>query len=582
MAGWWALRFLGMERPLAIAGAFLFSMLPYHFLREGHLFLAAYFSVAIFTAHAMRLALYRAPHVRAELRVTALSLLLLAIAGGGGIYYAFFGCMFMAAGAVLGAVHARRTEPLRIGAIYVAIVVAVVALSLVPNLLYILAEGTNPAVAQRLPQEAEVYGLRITQLLLPSSTHRLGWLAAITSTYNAHAPLINENYGASLGLLGSCGLVAAMVIGLVGARERFPQVAAAGTLAIVGILFATIGGFGSLFALLVTPELRALNRISVFIGLLAILSGLWLMRHLFGSRPASVAMLAVGIMIIGSFDQIPAHGIFRANPAFEQRQPFYDRIQATLPPGAAVYELPYMFFPESPNVGGLTSYDLLEPYLRTRGLRWSFGGMRGRASDIWNEQAAALKGPELVGTLAKAGFGAIYLNRGGYADHGAAVEKSLAAVLGAPVLEDSAKNEAVYVIPRALAGVARPPFVVVGPGRGWRPWGKHSDRHPEVWTVELSTELVVANPGAAVPFAVEFSLMSKQARHLTVDYGGQRIGDYDLRADTKQKIALRFTAQPGVSQLRLDTQTHAGTNANENARPSAMHIDDLLAAPSAL
>jgi phosphoglycerol transferase len=579
LAGWWALRFISMERPLAIAGAFLFSMLPYHFFRQGHLFLAAYFSASIFAAHAIRLALYRAPHVRDELRVTALSLLLLAIAAGGGIYYAFFGCMFIAAGAVLGAIHSRRTEPLRIGAIYVVLIVGIVALSLLPNALCYLAEGTNPAVAKRLPQEAEIYGLRITQLLLPSNGHRFDWLSAFTTAYDAQTPLINENKTASLGLLAGCGLVAAMAISLVGARKRFPRVAAVGTLAIVGILFATIGGFGSLFALLVTPELRALNRISVFIGFFAILSALLLARRAFGTRPAAIALIGIGFMIVGGFDQIPTRGITRVDPTFKQQQPFYDRIQATLPTGTAVFELPHMYFPENPKTGVLMSYDLFEPYLRTRGLRWSFGGIHDRPSDIWNEHAATLEGADLVGALAGAGFGAIYLNRRGYADHGAAVERSLAAVLGAPVLEDLDKVEVVYVIPPALAAIPRPPFVVVGPGRGWRPWGKNSKGEPEGWTERTSTDLVVANPGAAVPFVAEFSLMSMQARHLAIEYGGAHIGDYELQAGTKQQIALKFTPQPGISRLRLDTDVHAGTDATADARQLAMRIDDLAYGP---
>jgi hypothetical protein len=54
-----------------------------------------------------------------------------------------------------------------------------------------------------------------------------------------------------------------------------------------------------------------------------------------------------------------------------------------------------------------------------------------------------------------------------------------------------------------------------------------------------------------------------------------RLGDYDLRAGTEQKIELRFTSQPGVSKLRLATDTRAGIDANDNARPFAMRIDDL-------
>ncbi len=82
LAAWWGLRFIGADRASAFAGAFLFTLLPFHFLRLGHLHLASYFAVPIFAAHATRLALYRAPHLPCELRFTAVSVLLLALAAG--------------------------------------------------------------------------------------------------------------------------------------------------------------------------------------------------------------------------------------------------------------------------------------------------------------------------------------------------------------------------------------------------------------------------------------------------------------------------------------------------------------------
>ena len=150
LAAWWSLGRLGMERPLAIAGALLFSMLPYHFFRVAHLFLASYFAVPIFAALALELALYhdgKAP----ELRLPLLAMLLLAIAAGGGIYYAFFGCIFIAAGAALGAVQSKRRKPLTTGAVYIAVVVAVVGMSLVPNALFHVAEGANPQLHSATP-----------------------------------------------------------------------------------------------------------------------------------------------------------------------------------------------------------------------------------------------------------------------------------------------------------------------------------------------------------------------------------------------------------------------------------------------
>ena len=551
IAAWWAFRFIGADRCMAFAGAFLFTMLPYHFLRLGHVYLASYFAVPIFAAFAVRLALYRAPHIGGELRLTLGALVLIALAAGGGVYYAFFGCLLIATGAALGAIRSRRIEPLAIGGACVAVTAAVIAAALVPNWLYQWHEGANPLVGNRVPSEVEYLGLRITQMLLPNTLHHFGPLRALTAGYNARTPLINENMSVALGLVGALGLVASLAIALSAWRDRFPRVAAFGTLSLVCILFATLGGFGSLFALLVTPELRGLNRISVCIAFFAIAAFFFLARRALRAHPLAFALVALVAIPVGACDEIPL--TIRLQPApFRAREAFFDRIEATLPQGTAVFELPWMYFPEAPKTEKLMSYDLFEPYLRTRGLRWSFGDMHGRAADLWTEQASTLHGEQLVAALAGAGFGAVYLDRRGYADRGAAVERELAAVLGAPVLEDAARDVAVYRI--AAERAPRVPFVVVGAGRNWSPWTGDAKTGLAGSATRAATDLVVANPGAASELEVSFALVSAEKRHVAVRYGDRSLGAYELAPGKPQAITVRFLAAPGVSRLAIDSE----------------------------
>lgn len=562
LSAWWALRFCGIGRLFSFAGAFLYAMLPYHFLRQPHLFLAAYYSVPILAAYALRLALYRAPHVRGELRLTVPGALLIAVCAGGGIYYAFFGCIFLAAGAAFGAIQSRNVAPLRIGVVCIAVVVAVVGISLLPNAIHEIGQGGNVLVAQRSPEQAEKYGLKLTQLLLPTTYHRFAGMAAIARTYNASAPLVNENMSASLGILGGIGLLLALAAAIFSMHERARHLAAAGTLSVVGVLFATIGGFGSLFALLVIPSMRGLNRISMYIAFFALFSLLWLTQRLADSRPRLAIAIAGAIMLVGGFDEIPGQPVSRANvAAFDSRQAVFDRIETILPRGTAVFELPYVFFPEDGHVSPAFSYALFEPYLRTSGLRWSFGGMHGRASDIWNEQAATLRGADLVGVLSNAGFGAIYIDRRGYKDRGAAIEKELTATVGPPAIEDARENIVVYRIPPSFA---KQPFVVFGPGRSWQPWTTTAQGDLSGFASGSDPELIATNPGAAVWVTVDFTLRSGRPRRLAIDYEGQSLGDYDLPAAVAKRIALRFTAAAGISHLRLRTTDTTATGADDS------------------
>src|SRR5260370_33528249 len=58
--------------------------------------------------------------------------------------------------------------------------------------------------------------------------------------------------------------------------------------------------------------------------------------------------------------------------------------------------------------------------------------MHGRSADELQAGIAKRPLPECVRLMAEAGFGGIYVDRNGYADHGAGIEASLAALLGRP------------------------------------------------------------------------------------------------------------------------------------------------------
>src|SRR5690606_1468092 len=136
-----------------------------------------------------------------------------------------------------------------------------------PNILYERQYGPNQEVAVRLPAESEVYGLKLMNLVMPRSAHREPRLAELTEHYNATSPLSNENTTASLGVVGTIGLVmlgftmlAAMCGKSVACRLRWLVIVTA-----ILFLFGTVGGLGSLFGYFVSPSIRGWNRISIFI-----------------------------------------------------------------------------------------------------------------------------------------------------------------------------------------------------------------------------------------------------------------------------------------------------------------------------
>jgi phosphoglycerol transferase len=62
-------------------------------------------------------------------------------------------------------------------------------------------------------------------------------------------------------------------------------------------------------------------------------------------------------------------------------------------------------------------------------LKWSFGAMHGRTTDLWQKQTSSLIVPEMLKELIEKGFTGLYIDRDGYADGGQAIEAHLSQLL---------------------------------------------------------------------------------------------------------------------------------------------------------
>lgn len=569
-AAWWALRSLGIERACAIAGAVAFALLPYHFLRNHHVFLASYAAIPVFCRYAVQLGGCRAFHAADAPRATWRSIALIAVAAGTGIYYAYFGLLLLVLAAALAAARMRSTVPLRIGATYAATVIVVVAASLAPTIAFGLSHGANPAVAARAGWEADFYGLRITQMLFPTVGHRIpAWNEAMVA-YSSRGVKSTENFTAALGIMGSIGFLAALAFFLFGDRRSQPARWTAGALATGAVLYSTIGGFGAIVALLALPQIRGLNRISVFIAFLSLFVvldcvGPWM------RRAARKRWIGAAVLIAIAFvDQVPTRALNRQDPqAYFAERSFDDRLQASLPAGSSVFELPYTFFPESPQRGG--SYLLIEPYLRTHGLRWSFGTMRGRPGDVWYERASRLTGQEFADALATAGFAAAYVDGRAYDDGGAAIMASLRALFGGPIIEDASTHRALFRVPPARPRAR--PLVVASTDRGWHTQGAASATL--TWSTG-SARLAIANPtDASQRVHVTFRLASRSPRKVDIAYAKRVLSGVALTAAAPSDISIAFPAAPGITRLDLDTDVPAQPSGDGDPRRLGFGLSDL-------
>jgi len=467
----WFMRRIGLSRAMAAMGALLFTFLPYHFFRgQSHLFLGAYFAVplaAVYCYEAARGTLSiiarREDRWRVERRAAVVAGFVALVVGSGDVYYAFFACALLATGAVVGWVRSRdRAVAASAAALVVAIALVAVA-NVAPSIAYRAQAGPNTALGGRNPGAAEVYGLKIDQMFLPADGHRLPAFAAVKKLYREGLAQMgpymeNESLGSSLGLVGVAGLlvlVAVAVLGAGGVRFRAgpgPDLPALGTLTLLSVLLGTVGGFGALIAV-VLPQIRGYNRISVFIALFALAAvGAVLDRWTVGAGQRRTAVLwgaAVVLGLFGLWDQVTPTAV----PPYDELariyradQRYLAQVEAALPEGAQVFQLPYMPFPEPGGaIGEMGEYDPFRAYLAGGGaLRFSYGAMKGREADAFQREVSQLPPEQMVARLRAEGFSAVWLDLGGVENPQLVVRQFAAAADSRPI--QSAESSRFVVI----------------------------------------------------------------------------------------------------------------------------------------
>jgi phosphoglycerol transferase len=355
-----------------------------------------------------------------------------------GIYYALFGMMVLVVSALLAALLYKSWTHLRVGFMVCGAVFLGLLLNVAPSLMHLATQGPNLEGVQRAPAESELYGLKLTQMFLPRGDHRLDSFYDVASQYNNHFPMVTENISASLGAANSLGLLllilsifaAPMVLNSADKNtqnKRFPnQMLIMGLLACSLFFVATVGGFSSLFAMLVSASIRSWNRISIFIEFISVAALMLCLNellrryvgHINHKYKIGLQTLVAGLLVFyGVADQTvkPCPACLNSNQTlFEHDKSFIQSIEKSVPAGSAIYQLPYMGYPEFSAVNNLGSYDQARGHLHSNALKWSFGGIRGREGDWFYRKLAHLPIEQQLTVVQALGFAGVYIDRRGY------------------------------------------------------------------------------------------------------------------------------------------------------------------------
>lgn len=435
MTSFWALRRFGVNDAVALALSLLYAFAPYHIARMPHLFLAAYY---LWPPMAwLILQVYRGKFSWRGGVTSKVSVALFLIATGiGGIYYAIFASFFLLVATVAAAGRDGAHRLLAHGAGAIALIALGAGATVLPSALYLKGQPANPDATRRFAVEAENHGLKLAQLLLPTSNHPIASLRKTRERYNnSGAPAMTENGISSMGAIASLGLLVVLSRVVLRWRDSDDTLWDGLTcLSVATILLSTVGGFGSLVAHFGFAWLRCYNRISICLQFFALTAvGLLLSQAYFrlarkGTRGEIIAASAVfAITALGLWDQtphMPPYNYAAAKASFVNDREFFQSLEAKLGPDSTLFPLPSLPFPEHLE-GQYCTYELLRPYLHTSSMRLSFGALRGYEGDEWAKHFARLPIPSLVDSLARAEFSGIYLDRRAFGDHGTQAEQQL-------------------------------------------------------------------------------------------------------------------------------------------------------------
>ncbi len=439
LASYYVLRKFRIDPMIAIMTSLLFNYIPFHMFRTGHYLYVGYFFIPLWTYYLLLLwnkkPLFFKRKATDNKYVFDLSkknifiMALLLLSATWNYYYSFFFVFFIIVSALSAWTYNKNRYTLYSSLIMIFLIIVPVGANMMPYIIYQQQHGKNKAVGQRPVKDSEIYGLKIAQLLLPVDDHRIKSWSDTKAKYNK-GPLNNENTMATLGVVGSIGFLALLL--LIFMRRKNSTLSRLTILNTSAIMLATVGGLSSLVALLATSQIRGYNRISPFIAFFALLAVALLINrfsHKYQIKKIFLYPLLMLMLVLGLSDQS------NRSMAFSQKskdiamvasdRDFIRVIEQNLSnvPEPKIMQYPYISFPEGPYIGKVKHYDQMIGYIYGDRLKWTFGAVKGRESDRWLSALVRTEPSKQISILKTSGFSGIYIDRRGYKDQAASLEK---------------------------------------------------------------------------------------------------------------------------------------------------------------
>lgn len=418
--------------------------------------------------------------------------------------------------------------------------------------------GANPGAAPRWYSDLERYALKPVELLVPRS-HAIDAVQRwANDAYFTKSMILGEEGSAYCGIVG---IAASLLLGYAAARAFAKRDLTAVPLHFVAVClvlaFSVVGGINGVVGLSGMWLFRASNRYSILIFAILLM---FLVRQLSAwsvnwSR-LTMWLSCAALLAAGVYDQVPPRYPEReavAQKAIASEAKFVRDIEARLPKGASIFQLPVYDFPEGAVVGTITDYEPFRPYLHSHNLRFSYGTMKGRHEERWQKEAQELGVEGGLKTVEKYGFSALLIDRRGYADRAFSLQETLRANGRSRVLGQTKDLICIALNP------ARNPLLPPVFGTGWS--NLEGDYRHNLRASIGNASLTLYNHFDAPKAArLVFGVAAPRAQDLTISFGAERIYKASLAPDESARpVELRIVLQPGSNQLHFNTSLPEST-----------------------
>jgi phosphoglycerol transferase len=450
----------------------------------------------------------------------------------------------------------RRRPNLAIGLTAGAIAVAAFLITNAEVWIHVQEPEGLPLLARNYGG-TERYALKPMEMFIPPQYHRWDAFAFFGYRYARWSDWRGEAYLPYLGLVGIAGLV---WLAFASVRRLFARRAPPGqALSSAWLLaYATVGGLTNVVAFFIGIQVfRATNRVAVFISALVLVFLMVRLSRLTMKWPAGWRVAAaMALAALGLFDQIPrrtsseVHARIAANVKSDMM--LGREVEAALPRGAMVFQLPVLGFPEVVTPYRLVDYEHFRLYLTTSDLRFSYGAAKFRARSRWQRDMENLPVETLVQRLESYGFSALYLNRKGYEDRAESLLGELTK-LGYGRRLQGAGGQQVVVLLNPYHNPVLPLGRQLTFGRGWHP-------RPEDGVRWANDDAVLSyfNPyDQPLACALRLELLGVSKREVILNQNGRRVHSVQTGEEPVEMVLPRLELAPGVNCFRLHSPAPA-------------------------